>query len=340
MKLPLGKTPPKVLKAQVFRYLGLKRGDVVLGPAKGEDAAIVKAGRSLLALSCDPISGAVRKIGWAAAHIACNDVATRGIRPQWLLSCIMLPPGSGEKTLKEISAQIGSAALRLGVAVVGGHSEVTPGLSHPLVVGFSAGLAERGRYAACRNAKAGAKIILTKGVGIEGTAILASDRKSLLVERLGKKTVERAEKFYREISVVQEALTAFETGGVQAMHDPTEGGLAAGLHELADASGTGFRVYEDKIPIRPETREICRVFAVNPLRLVSSGALLIVAEPQRTDDIVESLTREGSEAAVIGKILKDPKVRVMVGKNGLARRLPAPLQDELWKALQSSPQEL
>lgn len=335
MRLPLGKTPPEVLETYVFRYLGLKRDDVVLGPTKGEDAAIVRAGRNLLALSCDPISGAVRKIGWTAAHIACNDVATRGVRPRWLLSCIMLPQGSGEKILKEISAQISSAALQLKVAVVGGHSEVTPGLSHPLVIGFSAGLVEGGRYAACRNAKAGAKIILTKGIGIEGTAILASDRKNLLAEKLGKKTVERAERLYREISIVREALTAFETGGVQAMHDPTEGGLAAGLHELADASGTGFRIYKNRIPIKPETREICQVFNVNPLRLVSSGTLLIAAEPGRAEDIVESLTREGIAATVIGQVLKDRKVRVLVKKDGSTERLSAPSQDELWKALRS-----
>ncbi|MHC1586511.1 MAG: AIR synthase family protein [Candidatus Hecatellaceae archaeon] len=333
MKLPTGKVPQKVLIQTVFRFLGAERKDVVLGPAVGEDAAIVKAGRSLLALSCDPISGATRRIGWVSIHVSCNDVATRGVKPLWVSLVILLPENSEDRLLREICRQAGEAASQLGVAIVGGHSEVSPGIDHPLVVGFAAGLARAGKYVSTGGAKPGAKIILTKSVGLEGTAILASDFKQLLAGKLGWETVERAEAFYQRISVVPEALAAFRAGGVQAMHDPTEGGLAGGLHELADASRVGFRVWEEAVTIEPETLEICKLLRVNPLALISSGALLIAAESQAVEAILSKLKRKGVKAEVIGEILPEAEKRLLVDGRGRERKLLRPVQDELWKAL-------
>ena len=334
IRFPLGKIPPEILQMTTFRYLGSKRDDVILGPSRGEDAAIVRAHDQLLALKCDPISGAIERVGWLAIHIASNNIATRGVRPNWVLSCIMLPKGSRQEVLEVICRQMDEAAKSLGISIVGGHSEITHGLDHPLVIAFSVGVVKGGRYVTSSGAKPGDKIILTKGAGIEGTAILASDRRKILMERFGKIFVERAEKYYDRISVVKEALTAFELGGVSAMHDPTEGGLAGGLHELCDASKAGFRVYEKNIIIGKETLEICRFFRINPLILIGSGALLIVVKPKKAREVLKQLQSDGINSSIIGEIVEDEKIRAVIKGDDSEESLPRPLSDELWVALE------
>ncbi len=336
VSFPLGKVHPEVLKRTVFRHLGAKSSAVILGPSEGEDAAILRVGGELLAIHCDPISGAYSNIGLIALNIATNDIATRGVKPSWIISCIMLPQGSDENVLNEICTQMGDAAKKLGVSIVGGHSEVTPGLDHPLVMVTAFGVAEDGRYVTSSGAKPGSKIILSKSVGIEGTAILAADRGELLSARFGEKFVEEAKTYFDRLSILKEALTAFAYGGVLAMHDPTEGGVAGGLNEVADASRIGFRVYEDKIVIGRETSEICRFFAVDPLKLISSGALLIVVSPEKAEGIVKQLEKENIRASIIGETLGDVNCRVIVRRSGLEEALPMPLADELWKALKDT----
>ena len=252
----MGKVPPRILKETVFKSLGFKREDVIVGPSEGEDAAIIRIGKDLVAVHCDPISGAYHNIGWIAMNVATNDIATRGVKPSWALTCVMLPEGSRKKDLVTICRQMGKAAEKLKVSIIGGHSEVTMGLNHPLVVVTVFGLAQGGKYVTTGRAKPGSKIILTKSIGIEGTAILAFDMEKLLVERFGDEFVDRAKGFFDKISILKEALLAFDNGGVLAMHDPTEGGVAGGLNEMADASKTGFKVYEDRIPVKNETSKI------------------------------------------------------------------------------------
>jgi hydrogenase expression/formation protein HypE len=331
--LPFGKIPPEILEQTVFRNTGTKREDVILGATRGEDAAIVRVGDRLLVLKCDPISGAVERIGWLAVNVVTNDIATRGVRPNWILSCIMLPEGSGEAVLKTISQQMHRAATELGVAIVGGHSEITPGLNHPLVISSAIGIVQGERYVTCANAKPGNTVILTKGAGIEGTAILASDRGMMLEKVFGKAFLGKAQEYFNEISVVKEALTAFNYGGVSAMHDPTEGGVAGGIHELCDASHTGFRIYEDKIIIRQETSEICSFFKINPLNLIGSGALLIVVDNAKADGIVKQLGRERIRSSIIGEIVEKKEGRMIIKKDGLEEILPRPRSDDLWVAL-------
>jgi len=333
MRFPLGKVPPKALVEIVYKYLGAKRADVILGASHGEDAAIIKAGRQLLAVSCDPISGALRRIGHLSVRVATNDVATRGVRPTWFLSCIMLPEGSGGRVLRAICRQMDEAAKKIGVAIVGGHTEVTPGLDHPLIIGFAAGLVGKRGYVSCSGAKPRGKIILTKGAGVEGTAILASDRAAPLRRAFGVRFVEKASRFFETTSVVKDAMTAFNSGFVQAMHDPTEGGVAGGLNELANASGTGFRVYEELIEVAPETVEICRFFRIDTLKLVSSGSLLVVVDRRGSDRVVSQLRRENIDAAVIGEVLPDRAKRIMVSRDGRENDLPLPRADDLWVAL-------
>ncbi|RLI21874.1 hydrogenase, partial [Candidatus Bathyarchaeota archaeon] len=242
MKLPHGKIPVEILRDIVFRNLGVKRKEVILGPSVGFDGAVLDIGDKSLIVSIDPITGAVERIGWLAVNINANDVATFGVKPEFLFSCILLPEGADRETVETICAQMDKAARELEIAIAGGHCEVTPGIKNPIVVGCIMGLTEKGNYVTAGGAKPGDKLILTKSAGIEGTAILASDRESQLRKAVDSSTLKRAKEFFKKISVVKEAILAFKTGGVHAMHDPTEGGVAGGIHEMTDASNLGVKV--------------------------------------------------------------------------------------------------
>jgi hydrogenase maturation factor len=245
----------------------------------------------------------------------------------------MLPEGSDEGLLEKICRDMSAAAEKLDVSIVGGHSEVTPGLDHPLVIVFSMGVVEDRGYVTCRGTMPGSKIILSKSIGIEGTAILASDRGEPLASKFGHEFVWRAATYFDRLSVVKEAMIAFEFGGVQAMHDPTEGGVSNGLHEVADASGTGFRVYEDDLAISQETIDVCRFFEIDPLNLISSGSLLIIAEQDKAAKIIDQLQKNGVDASIIGEVLADAECRIIVRRDGSTEPLVRPRSDELWTAL-------
>jgi len=219
------------------------------------------------------------------------------------------------------------------MAIVGGHCEVTPGLTNPIVVGCAMGLTEKGNYVTAGGAKLGDKLILTKSAGIEGTAILAADREEQLKKVLKPTMLQNAKKFYNNISVVKDALTAFKTGGVTAMHDPTEGGVSGGIHEMADASNLGVKIFEEKIHIQPETSKICEFFHIDPLQLISSGALLISAKPEFVDKIIGELEQKQIYASIIGEFLEKSRHRLILRKNGETQALPRPISDHLWLAL-------
>ena len=336
MKLPVGKIPIDILQEVVFRNLGAKREEVVLGPSAGIDGAVINVTNKSLIVSSDPITGAIERIGWLAVNINANDVATFGVEPAFLLSCILLPESSGKKTVETISGQMGEAAKKLGIAIVGGHCEVTPGLSNPIVVGCTMGLTERGNYVTAAGARQGDKLILTKSAGIEGTAILASDKEGQLKKVVNATTLQRAKRFYDEISVVKDAITAFKTGAVHAMHDPTEGGVAGGIHEMADASHLGVKILEDKIPIRQETTEICSFFEIDPLQLIASGSLLIAVERDSADNVVRILGKERISSEVIGEFMPSTEKRTIIREDGSSENLVRPVSDHLWLALEKT----
>jgi hydrogenase expression/formation protein HypE len=333
MKLPPGKIPIEILKEVVFKNLGAERSEVILGPTAGVDGAVLDVGNKNAIVSMDPITGAVERIGWEAININANDVATFGVEPTFFFSCLMLPEGADSKIVEIISGQMNTAAKELGIAIVGGHCESTPGLANPIVVGCVMGLTEKGKYVTAAGAKAGDKLILTKSAGIEGTAILATDRKDQLKNVFSPAILENAKDFYNQISVVKDALTAYRAGGVHAMHDPTEGGIFNGIHEMADAAGLGARAFEDKITVEPETAKICRYYEIDPLQLISSGALLISADPLSADKIVEALSGQHIYSEVIGEFNSNQNKRLLMKPDGMAEMLPRPVSDHLWIAL-------
>lgn len=281
----------------------------------------------------DPITGAIERIGWLAVNINANDIATFGVKPTFFFSCLLLPENTPKEIVETICVQMDKAAKNLGIAIAGGHCEVTPGLPNPIIVGCAMGVTEKGNYVTSGGAKPGDKLILTKSAGIEGTAILASDKEKQLKKVIDVSTIKNAKKFFNQISIVKEALLAFKSMGVNAMHDPTEGGVAGGIHELADASNVGVKIFEKKIPVTKETFEICQAFQIDPFQLIGSGALLIAAKKDYTEKIVNILRENGIKASIIGEILKNPQKRVLICRNGSESQLKRPVCDHLWLAL-------
>ncbi len=334
LHLPLGKISRDLLETIVFKNLGIKRSEVVLGPGIGLDGAVIDLEDKSIIVSMDPITGAVEHIGWLAVHINANDIATFGVQPAYFASCLLLPEKADRQTLEVICSQMDEAAKGLGISIIGGHSEVTPGLTHPIVIGCAVGVTDRGNYVTAGGAKPGDKLLLTKSAGVEGTAILATERYDALYKGgVSRKLLDSARTFFEKISVVKEGVLAFKIGGVSAMHDPTEGGVLGGIHEMADASNVGVRIYEDKILIAEETLEICKFFNIDPLQLISSGALLIAVKENFVNRVVDVLERNAIQVSVIGEFLNQPENRVLIRSNHAEVQLPRPVSDHLWMAL-------
>jgi hydrogenase expression/formation protein HypE len=332
-RLALGKLDPATLKKLVFSRLGSHDPRVLLGPSIGEDATVINFGNKALVVHSDPITGAVENIGWLAVNVCTNDIATRGVRPRWILTVLLLPEGFSPGQLKDITDQIDHAAKTLGVAVIGGHTEVTMGIKRPILITTALGETSKKSFVRTSGAKIGDSIIVTKGVAMEGTAILSHELDLLLQRKVNKKAIRKAKQLLKKLSVINDALTAVEVGGVHAMHDATEGGVAGALQEIAWASNVGLLVYEDKINVFPETQAVCEALTIDPLRTISSGTLIIVAETEKAEKIVTSLKHEGIPASVIGRILDRKEGACIVRKNKTRLDLSKPVKEELWRIL-------
>jgi hydrogenase maturation factor len=329
-----GKIPSDILVKNIFRYRGSKDSSVILGSSIGEDAALISFGKDVLVLKTDPVTGTTSDLGWFAVHINANDVACRGAKPRWFLCDLLLPERSNLALVDIVMSQVDKAAKQLGVAVVGGHTEVTPDLRRPIVIGYMVGTAKKKDYVTSSGARPSDKVIMTKAAGIEGTAVLASDFARRLRGKIPSEMLRRAQKMTRQISVVNDALTAVRSGGVHAMHDPTEGGLLQGVWELAEASKVGFHIHESAIPIYPETENICSILHVNPLRLMSSGCLLIAADKPRSKQIVQNLRRNRIPAHIIGAFTDRRRGRRLVMQSGREVEVGPQERDELYKILE------
>jgi len=332
--LRLGKLPPKVLENFVFSRLGVVDAKVLVGPRVGEDAAIVDIGdNNVLAIHVDPITEALERIGWLGVHVASNDIAVRGVRPRWFLSTILLSQSEHLEALDSITRQMDAALKEVGGMLIGGHTEVSPGIEKPIVIVTALGIGARDKVVLTGGARPGDYVIMTKAAGLEGTAIIASDfREKLLGLGISQSLVDEAMGFFKEVSVVKEALALAELKAVTAMHDPTEGGLLNGLLEIAMASGCVIEVHEDKIPVRAPTKIICKALNLDPLKLISSGVLVATVRPSLLDAALSALNDIGVSSAVIGRVLSrgDPKL-LFYRSSGEVEEVLECLQDEISK---------
>ncbi len=309
MKLGEGKPPRDVLEEIVFKYTGSFDPDLVKGPSIGEDAGIVRAGEGFIVAHSDPITAAERYIGWLAINVAANDVAVRGVWPRWILLTVLLPPGSTREVLERIMREADEAARAIGSTIIGGHTEVTPGLPRPIVVATAIGYT-RGRVIYTGAAQPGDNIVVIGRVGGEAAAVIAWDFVDKLVEKgVSKDVIERARGFIKEISVVKAALAIKDY--VSAMHDPTEGGILNALLELAIACNNKVVVNIDKIHIDPVVRTITGAVGIDPYRSLSSGSLIATVPYYNLDKIVSILDSIGISYNICGEVVEgDPVLEI------------------------------
>ena len=323
-----GKLDPAALQRLVLGRLGVRRDDVAVHAGLGEDAAAVTFGDEVCVLSSDPITGAGTRAGWYGVHVACNDVAAMGARPVGVLATLLFPEGADEVDFGRMVEDVHRAAVELGIEVLGGHTEVAPGLAAPIVSMTATGRTRRDRLVTSAGARPGDRLLLTKAAGLEGTAILATDLEHALRGRLAPATIAAARALSERLSVVPEGVLAAELGAT-ALHDPTEGGVLGALWELAEASGAGYEIAAEAIPILDETRQVCAAFDADPLRLISSGALLIACPDVAR--MIAGLAEHGIPAAEIGRVTQRDRVLLVGGER---RALGPVVRDELWRILE------
>ncbi|KAB1190752.1 MULTISPECIES: AIR synthase family protein [Haloferax] len=294
----MSKLSPADLDRYIFSRTGAANDGLLVGAGYGEDAAAIATEDGTMVVSSDPISLAAERIGTLGVAIASNDVAACGGMPEWLVSTILLPEADVE-LLDEITAQLDAEANRLGITIVGGHTETVAGLSRPLLSLTCMGPADR--YVPTSGAEPGDEVILTKGAGIEGTAVLATDfTTDLDAAGVDTETVGRAVGYFDDISVLPESVVLSPVA--TAMHDPTEGGVLNGLVELACASDVHIDVSEGDVPVRPETNTLCAAMGVDPLRILGSGALLATVPRDEVASTLEALDAENIDSTVVATV--------------------------------------
>jgi hydrogenase expression/formation protein HypE len=328
-----GKLPPELLQRLLRSYTSADPR-LIVGPAVGEDAAVIDMGDRYLIAKSDPITFATDAIGYYAVVVNANDIATRGGQPKWFLATLLLPEQTTSVRLVEsIFAQIAQACQSFGITVVGGHTEVTYGLDRPVLSGHMLGEVDPAGLITTRGARIGDVLLLTKGICVEGTAIIAREREREL--RLGdvpESIIQRAKNFLFEpgISVVRDAQIAIGAGRVHALHDPTEGGLAMAVHELATAARVGIVIEGSQIPILEEAALLCRTYGLDPLGTIASGALLIATPAEEALRIQQALQVNNIACAAIGRIVPTSE-GVLCNEGGTLQPLPQFIRDEITK---------
>lgn len=335
--LPLGKLPPPLLAHMIARA-PVDDPRVLIGPGIGIDCAVLDLGSTLLVLKSDPITFASDEIGWYLVQVNANDLATTGAIPRWLLVTALLPEGKTTPGLvEEVSESIFSACRQLGISMIGGHTEITAGLDRPILAGTLIGEVERGKLIVPTGAQAGDRLLLTKGVPVEATAILAREFANRLNRVLTEEELEEAKQFLYNpgISVVKDAVTAVNAGFVHAMHDPTEGGLASALWEIAEASQKSIHFYPDKVIIPPLSQKVLSVFGLDPFASIASGALLCAVAESSTAAIRSAWEEAGILHSEIGVLENGPPgvwIETPQGRQPFAR----PDRDEIARVFEGN----
>ncbi len=325
-----GKLPHDML-AEMLGRISTRDPRVIVGPSVGEDAAAVAFGDRLLVAGLDPITFATDLIGWYAVQVNANDIAVMGAEPRWLLAALLLPPDFPGQDVRPIFEQLSQAADALKISLIGGHTEVTATVNAPVIIGCMLGETKKDQIITTSGAQLGDTIILSGYAAIEGTALLAREAgETLTAKGLAADQIARAREFLFNpgLSVVAAARAAIAAGGVTSMHDPTEGGIATALLEIALASDLGLEVERELIPILPETKEICRALGLDPLGLIASGALLITTRLEAANQVVSALRELALPAAIIGYTKpKENGLTILV--DGKPQPLPRFPRDEL-----------
>lgn len=347
MILDTGKLDSELLKKIVFGKIKYRNDDVRVRPGIGEDCAVIDFGDFDCVMSTDPISSAVNDIGRLCIHITCNDIASNGVQPLGIMLAVMLPEGTTDEDVEHIMAQAGDTAAEVGVEIIGGHTEITPAVKQPVIVSTAIGKVTAGGSQTGDTMEPGDYIIMTKSAGLEGSGIAACDHEQELRQAKAPDgtplftddEIKKARSFLDRVSVVREGVAA---GGIgtHGMHDITEGGILGAVWEMCQISGTGCEVWEDAVPVEPETAKICSYFGVNVLRLISSGSMVVITPAAKKNEMIKAINDAGVEASVIGVIKSaDQGIRMITktktcgaeGEGRISVAIAPPYADEIYK---------
>ncbi|MFP4135944.1 MAG: AIR synthase family protein [Candidatus Acetothermia bacterium] len=316
-----GKVPPEELHKFVFSRVGAVDEDVQVGPTYGEDTAAIDLGEEVLVVNSDPIIYGAERIGTLGVNIASNDVGASGADPEWMTVTYLLPDRDGE-LLDHITRAVDRISRELGIAIVGGHSEYIAEVERPFLALTCFGRTDR--YVPTGGAHPGERVILTKGAGLEATGIIATDFREELEGSVSSELIEKGEERLTQLSILPEAglLKPYAT----AMHDPTEGGVVNGLFELAAASSVKLEINRSEIIVGEETRKLCSVMGVNPLKVFGSGALLATVPEEKAEEAIEVLVNSGIPASIIGTVKTGDIPELVIGDEVFKE----PVRDQLY----------
>jgi len=308
---------------------------VIMGSKIGEDAAVIDMGNKYLVAKTDPITFTTNEIGYYAVNVNVNDVVCMGAKPKWFQSTILLPEnGTTIELIEDIYKSIHDTCKAMNITVIGGHTEISLGLERPIVIGSLLGEVEKEKLVLTSGAEPGDVLILTKGVFIEGTSIIGREKENLLLEKeYSSDFIEKCKNYLYNpgISVLKEALLANQHFHIKSMHDPTEGGLATGIAEMAMASNTGALICKKKIKILPEPLELSKTFNLNPLNTISSGSLLITLEKKDSSELINLLRKNRIDAEIIGEVKTKKEGLKIEEKDGKIKTLEYSETDDITK---------
>jgi hydrogenase expression/formation protein HypE len=325
--LPAGKLPGWLLKKVLPTSMADEQ--VLVGPGIGCDAAAIAIGEQVIVAKTDPITFASERAAFHLVEVNANDLACMGAHPRWLLVTSLLPVGVTPADVLSSFAELTEACRSRGVQLIGGHTEIVPGIDRALLIGSMLGVTSPERLITPGGARAGDVLMLTKGLAIEGTALLAQERAAELLPLVGEDLVRRAARLLHDpgISVVDDCLAATTVNGVTALHDPTEGGLATAVREIAAPARLGAALRADRIPVLPESVAICEALGLDPLGLLASGSLLLAATPELAADVRVAIGTAGISVAEIGVLTDDGEFTI--ARDGVVEPLPDFAVDEI-----------
>jgi hydrogenase expression/formation protein HypE len=328
-----------VLRKWVYPFTDTDDPEVIRGAEFGEDVALTRVGGDILASHMDPIVGAMKGISRLAVHVACNDIAASGVPPRWILLLVMLPGPEDAWRLEAIMKDASQAAEEVGASIIGGHTGYSSGITRPLVAATAMGIAGGRHVLGTAGAKPGDHVLVTKGVGLEGTAILASDFADV-ARKLGldQEALEDACTLAEKVSVLPEALLLADYGA-SAMHDVTRGGLVEALLEIAFRSGVGMDVEVDRIPVPVEVLRFTQAFDFDPLRMISSGTLAATVPEAHVKAAMQAV--EGVDVRIqdVGRVIEGGGVQLRYEDEVRVFYDPTPEEDELARMWQIYPRE-
>lgn len=327
--MKIGKISNNDLKKLIFNNLTLNRKEVLEASEIGSDCAVVDLGDELLVTSVDPITGASKNIGSLAVNVACNDAYCLLAEPVGLLMSVLLPAKTTKNEIKEIMIDAQSACDKIGVNIIGGHTEVTD-VVNTVVITTTVLAKTKDRILPNRkSAKAGDRILVSKHVALEGTSIIAHDFELESSKYLNEDELNEAKSYSKLLSVKEESLVSRKFR-VRALHDITEGGVLGAVWEMATNLGFGSEINFEDIPITDVTKKLTKGFNLNPLRFISSGSMMVIVDREDSEKLINEAKKMGLLFTDIGSLVE---TGIVMNKNGEKFDIAEPSPDELYKVV-------